>query len=99
MIRGFISIVLAVIIAFTSICYPASALTNNDSSQNWGGFWNWAVTVIGGAIAGETARILICTVVIPEFPLAAIPCGASIAAEATGAATAATSKAISNVSR
>jgi hypothetical protein len=98
MIRNCLSIFLAVVIAFTSICYPAYASTE-DYNQESGGFWSWVGTAIVGAATAEVTRIAVCAVIIPEFPLAAAPCGAALAAESAGAATAVTSKVIQETAK
>jgi hypothetical protein len=92
MIRNLISVLLAVVITFTSICCPAYASTENDR-QDSGGIWNWLGAAITGAATAEVTRIVVCTLVIPELPVAAIPCGAALAVDTTGAAAAVTSQA------
>ena len=94
MIRKLTAILLTVAIVFNLMCSPVYASTGEERQDSGGFWWDWIPPAIVGASAGEITRIVVCALVVPEFPAAAIPCGAALAIDATGAATAvATAKA------
>jgi hypothetical protein len=98
MVRTLFSILLIVVIAFNSICFPAYASTEDELQE--GGIGSWIGSAIVGAVATEVVRITVCALIVPEFPPAAIPCGAALAVDTAGvAAGVTTSKALQQTSK